>query len=87
MAHFLRDQPSSWTTFNGWTWALTAPALAIAHPSAARELLRSHNQTLNIPYGDAIKETNIREACLHTIGSGAEAKTGLEAARGEWLQT
>ena len=50
LSHYLRDRWQSWAVFNGWTWALVAPGLAISRPDLLRKLLNTHNQHLNVPY-------------------------------------
>jgi acetyl esterase/lipase len=54
VAHFVRDSPAAWRTFNAWTWALTAPALAITRPKLLLDgLRRGPHEALDLAYGHA----------------------------------
>lgn len=54
VAHFLRDSPSAWRTFNAWTWAFTAPALALGRPKLLRlATRRGPHEAFDLPYAHA----------------------------------
>jgi acetyl esterase/lipase len=50
LSHFLRDRWESWAVFNGWTWALVAPVLALTRFDLLRQFMDTQCQHLDVPY-------------------------------------
>ena len=76
LASFLRDNPAAWRTFNAWTWALTAPALAISRPKLLLlALLRGPHEAFDLPYANYVDDGG--QGCAldiyhHSLGKSSQ---------------